>query len=62
MTKEEFIKLPEEEQKKLVIKRWKQVQCISMLVEHYTKDINLKIKAHRDYETATEILRKLERI
>ena len=50
MKKEEFEKLPVEEQKRLVIKRWKQVQCISMLLEHYTKDINLKIKAHRDYE------------
>ena len=55
MKKEEFIKLPEEEQKKLV-------QCVSMLLAHYTKDINLKIKAQRDYEKATEILRKLERI
>ena len=62
MTTEEFEKLPTEEQKKFVIKQWKKVQAISMLVEHYTKDINLKIKAHRDYETATEVLRKIERI
>lgn len=59
MTKEEFLKLPSEEQARLVIKRWKQVQLLSSLLTHYTKDINLKIKAQRDYEEATKILRKL---
>lgn len=59
MTKEEFLKLPSEEQSRLVIKRWKQVQLLSSLLAHYTKDINLKIKAQRDYEKATKILRKL---